>query len=244
MCCCHAFQKNYLCQKARQVKFFFRILFSIGFFSAVSSTLQAQYTSVPTVKKNFLVFNLGQYAVNEINLGFERMFGYTRSVEINLALIYRNDFLAEQAREWSNTQYFVEHGFALRAGYKMYQPGERGGNQNYLMPMLNYQYLYYPTEWFVTDVKVNNLTEEIYQRRTRHRIGAQFIWGKIFPAGNVFSFELFYGVGVRAVFSNRYDESKRYSELGSDVVFPVNFRDKKFYLRPSVHAGIKMRVGW
>lgn len=243
------------------------------FFLMVPAMVNAQ--GIPGqsgAQKNALTFNLGQYLVNEINLGYEHFFSEKKSMELSGGMIYRNDFWIKQAGDWSNSQYFYERGFAVRLAYKIYRKaGEKKGRKNYYAAGLNYQYLYFPNEWFDAG-EVNysrkipdpasqgdsiTLTgtgvREIYQHRFRNRFGLQLLLGNIYPLGNTFALEIFYGIGVRGIFSNRFDVAVHEDYTGAskdgnvyklDNTYVSGNEDSKFYIRPSIHAGIKLRLGW
>lgn len=231
------------------------------FFSLIPA-LQAGAQRAPfetSKQKNALTFNIGQYLVNEINLGYEHFFSEKKSFELSGGFIYRNELLIKQAEDWSNSQYFYEHGFAVRLAHKIYHNiGEKSGKKYYYSFGLNYQYLYFNDEWFKTDRQPTVYlkdsqghvidkalgTEDIYQRRYRNRIGAQFLLGNIFPMGNTFAIEIYYGIGVRGIMSNRYDVAVSETGFGKTNVYPSGTRNEKFYIRPSIHAGAKLRIGW
>lgn len=209
-----------------------------------------------TPVRNVFTFNLGQYFVNEINLGFERIFNERSGLEFSGGFIYRNDVILSMAKDWSNSQYFYERGFAARITHKTYRKsGSKSGKKSYYAFGLNYQYLYFNNQWFETDKEVKfspdsssspiTATEEIFRRRFRNRAGIQVTLGNIFPLGNTFAIEFFYGCGVRGILSERYDVA-RGVEIENEhfIIQTVNFRDQKFYVRPSIHAGVKLRIGW
>jgi hypothetical protein len=208
-------------------------------------------------QKNALLFNLGQYIVNEVNLGYEFQFKENKSLEIYGGLIYQNEFWRKMSEEWTNSQYFYERGFGLKISHRIYRkPGEKG-RRNFYSFGLNYQYLYFNQQWFETDHQPtirtedslgNSIeilgTEQIYQRRFRNRFGIHFISGNIFPINKTFGIEIFYGIGLRGIFSNRYDLAVSESGPGVTRIYISNNRDEKFYIRPTIHAGAKFRIGW
>lgn len=192
-------------------------------------------------------------------------------MELNGGLIYRNDFLRKQTEEWSNSQYFFERGFTARLSYKIYRNAvEKSGRKNYYSFGLNYQYLYYNNEWFDLGVvktdsihKIKNtnpppdsinvtgdVSRDILQHRFRNRFGLQITLGNIFPIGNTFAIEIYYGIGLRGVLSNRFDVAVHENFSGTsdiynqDNIYVSNNDDSKFYIRPTIHAGIKLRLGW
>ena len=71
--------------------------------------------------KNYISLNLGQYFINEINLGYEHFISDKNSIEVNGGIIYRNEFWLNVASDWVNSQYFREQGFAARIYYKTYK---------------------------------------------------------------------------------------------------------------------------
>ncbi|MCX6273964.1 MAG: hypothetical protein NTV09_01990, partial [Bacteroidetes bacterium] len=80
--------------------------------------------------------------------------------------------------------------------------------------------------------------------------GFEVTMGNIFPMGKTFAIEIYYGIGLRGIFSNRFDvavhnnytgKSKTYTE---DKTYVSDNDDMKFYIRPSIHAGVKLRLGW
>ena len=122
---------------------------------------------------------------------------------------------------------------------------------------MNYQYLYFNNEWintnkigtvkeYITQDSIISHTgpEEILMDRTRHRLGVQLMMGNVIPSGNNFAIEVYYGLGVRGIFSTRFDEARKVTEDGKEYIGYLNFEDKSFYLRPTIHAGIKLKLGW
>jgi len=203
---------------------------------------------------NFISLNVGQYFVNEINLGYEHFLSEKKSIEVNGGIIYRNEFWLNVASDWINSQYFREHGFAARVYYKIYKKiSEKNNNKSFYSFGLNYQYLYFNNEWIETgklitlnyggdNVVVN---EEILMHRLRHRIGAQLLLGNVIPAGNNFALEIYYGLGVRGIYSNRFDVARGGTVNGEKVIQKyLNYEDTHFYLRPTIHAGVKLKLGW
>ena len=221
----------------------------------VISDAQSNTNGVSPVRNAF-TFNLGQYLVNEINLGYEHIFKEKKGLEINGGLIYRNDLILSQAKDWSNSQYFYERGFAARIAYKIYRKsGEKSGRKSFYSFGLNYQYLYFNNEWFETDKEIKYkpepsakeiiTNEEIYRHRFRNRAGLQITLGNIIPMSNTFALELFYGCGVRGILSDRFDVARGVSVDDNHIILQVlDYGDRKFYIRPSIHAGVKLRMGW
>ena len=234
---------------------FYLIAWMLGPAAAVAQSA----SSGASFQKNAFTFNLGQYLVNEINLGYEHLFNEKKSIEFNVGLIYRNELLRKQSEEWTNSQYFYERGFGLKVSHRIYRKGaDKASKRNYYSFGINYQHLFFNSEWFETDhqptIVIKDIdnkdslttqgTEEIYQRRTRNRIGIHFISGNIFPLNNNFAFEIFYGIGIRGIFSNRYDIAVANSGFGRTWIYESGNRDEKFYIRPTIHAGVKLRLGW
>ncbi len=221
---------------------------------ALSQNARAQYNVYGVQQqKNAFTFNLGQYLVNEINLGYEHSVSEKQGIELHGGFIYRNNVLLAKAKDWTKSQYFYEHGFAGSIAFKIYKKlGDNSARKSYIAPGLNYQYLYFPNEWFDTGhdstTTVNKVeskvTEQIYQHRFRHRIGLQLTLGNIFPMGKTFGLEIYYGIGVRGILSNRYDNSVSETSFGSTKVYVSGNRDETYYLRPTIHAGVKLRIGW
>lgn len=221
----------------------------------VNSDAQSSPNGISSVRNAF-AFNLGQYLVNEINLGYEHIFKEKKGLEINGGLIYRNDLILSQAKDWSNSQYFYERGFTARIAYKIYRKsGEKSGRKSFYSFGLNYQYLYFNNEWFETDKVIKfkpepsaaeiTTNEEIYRHRFRNRAGLQITLGNIIPMGNTFALELYYGCGVRGILSDRFDVARGVSVDENHIILQVlDYGDQKFYIRPSIHAGVKLRMGW
>ena len=204
---------------------------------------------------NAISFNIGQYLVNEINLGYEYFLSEKKSIEVNGGIIYSNEFWKNVASEWTNSQYFRENGFAVRAYYKTYKKAsEKSHNKSFYSFGLNYQYLYFNNQWIETDkrgkVKPEGDTvshfgpEEILMHRLRHRIGLQLMLGNVIAADKTFALEIYYGLGIRGIFSNRFDVARRVTEDGEIFSQELNYEDKSFYVRPTIHAGVKLKLGW
>ena len=192
-------------------------------------------------KRNAINTNVTLGITNEWNFGIERFFSPRRSIEINGGLVRPSELLANLTESWSNSQYFYESGYTVRLAYKMYRPKSEGSRwQDYIAPVLLYKYLEYEPQWFQVDNGKNNDTA-IYQERQRSKFGFEFLWGKIYELNKTFDIELYYGVGVRATVSDRTDILKQ-DVYGVSEPYPVNFSDHKFYFRPSIHAGAKIRL--
>jgi len=225
--------------RIQRLAFFLLLLLSAG------NPTSAQ--EVPEYKKNAFQFNLGNYGVNEINFGFEHFFSARRSLEINGGLVYRNDFLVDMAKDWTNSLYFYERGFTVRAQYKLFKKKPEDSKwRDYISPMIYFKYLYYGKTWFANELK-NEKTgdpydEYIYQTRFRDRFGFQFHFGKIYEMNQTFALEFYYGVGLRGTLVNRIDVAKQ--DSANAPVYQVNWQDDRFYVRPSIHGGVKLRVSF
>lgn len=229
----------------------------LSFFGCIllPKSSEAQTKPYGSARTNALVLNVGQYLINEINVGYEHFYTEKRSYELHAGLIYRNDVLREQADKWINSEYFYERGFTFGMLLKNYKKvGDKEGRKNYYAFGFNYQYLHFNNEWFVTDkkIEVTNIgpedviaDEEIFRHRFRHRLGLQTTLGSIFPIGNGLDIELYYGIGLRAIMSNRLDVERGVTIDGErHVLETLNFSEDKFYLRPTIHAGLKFKIGW
>jgi len=245
-------QRNRATTILKKFKGQIRILFFCCCFLPVFTLAQSNYNEP---QRNALTFNLGQFLVNEINLGYEHFLSENQSMELNGGLIYRNDVLRKMAEDWNNSQYFYERGFAARLAYKIYHHAGSKGRKNYYSFGFNYQYLYFNNEWFETDKEIKfrpepgsaeiTANEEIYRHRFRNRFGLQITLGNVYPLGKTFAIELYYGLGVRGIFSKRFDVARGATVDDEQLILQtLNFEDQKFYVRPSIHAGIKLRMGW
>jgi hypothetical protein len=221
-------------------------------------------TSASDGKKitNVISFNIGQYLVNEINLGYEYFLSENKSIELNGGLIYQNQFLMSLSEDWINSQYFREQGFAVRAYYKTYKKSnEKKNSKTFYSFGLNYQYLFFNEDWFDTgktftlDSNVvtvpphpykdpNAGDEQVLMHRLRHRIGVQLLLGNVLPMGSNFFLEFYYGLGLRGIFSRRTDVARITTIDGSEYYQDLNSVDNSFYVRPTIHAGVKLKLGW
>jgi hypothetical protein len=200
---------------------------SVLSFFASTTFAQTEGTLVEKEHTNFISVNLGQYFINEINLGYEHFISKKNSIEVNGGIIYRNEFWLNLASDWVNSQYFREQGFAARVYYKTYKKAnEKNNNKTFYSFGLNYQYLYFNDEWINTNkigtvneyitqdsIIIHSGPEEILMHRTRHRLGIQLMMGNVIPAGNNFAIEVYYGLGVRGIFSNRVDVARRLRKM-------------------------------
>jgi len=238
---------------------FIFLLLSCLFVSAVTAQSTLRGSKQMT---NAFTFNIPQYFVNEINLGYEHFLSENKSLEFNAGIIYRNEFLLDASSDWVNSQYFREHGFAARAYYKTYKKAnEKNNNKTFYSFGINYQYLYFDNEWIETG-KTYTLDsmvitepqhpfkgpktgdEQILMNRFRNRIGVQLLLGNDIPMGNHSSLEIYYGLGLRGIFSRRNDIARITTVNGVEYYQDLNHTDTQFYIRPTIHAGVKLKLGW
>lgn len=208
--------------------------------------LQTKGQDAPVYPKNAMSFNLTQYAVNELNFGYEVFISQYRSVELNGGLIYKNSIWADLTKNLDDPLYFSERGFATRFVYRIYKKEiSKAGNRSYIAPMLVYKYQYLNQQWLEVDEKDNNdVTHHYcsYVTRFRSKIGLQFFWGKIVPLSKTFALDLYLGTGLRATLSDRWELYKSENEcIMNDKTF-INFRTNNFYLRPTIHGGVRLKI--
>ncbi len=235
---------------------------SVSWFFIPTAFAQTEGTIVDKEASNFIILNPAQYFVNEINIGYEHYLSKNKSFEINGGYIYRNDFWLNLTDDWIQSQYFREHGFALRAYYKFYKKAnEKNNNRSFYSFGVNYQYLYFDDEWLETGKpytldstimtepqhpykKAKVGEEQILMNRFRHRFGVQLLLGNLIPLGSNFFLEFYYGLGLRGIFSKRTDVARitTIDEIG--YYQDLNFKDTDFYIRPTIHAGVKLKLGW
>lgn len=219
--------------------FFILLLVSPVYSPAQSDDLHASRTAIS--------LNIGQAVSNEINLSFEKFVTEKSALELDAGLIYRNDLLRKAAENWTNSQYFYEHGFAARIALRRYKNVDGKSKwRDYIAPVAIYKYQYFNNAWFEADSTNNNgdkFTQCIYQHRFRHKFGLQILWGKIYQLNKTFAVDLYYGLGIRGTISNRTDVLKQ-DICGQTPVREINFEDSRFYVRPTIHTGVKLRVGW
>lgn len=223
-----------------------RFLFAILLFAGMlfAADLFAQQSEEVAYKKNSINTNITLCITNEINFGIERFITPRRSIEINGGIVYVNEFLEEAAKAWTNSHYFSEEGFTIRMAYKMYKKRAEGSRwTDYISPVLIYKYLFYDEKWFENEVDNSDYEECILQSRTRHKFGFEFLWGKVYELSPSTAFELYYGVGLRGTSVERTDIAKQDS-CDVSPVYMVNWTDDNFYLRPSIHGGVKFRVNF
>jgi hypothetical protein len=215
--------------------FFLLILILAGFKPVLAQ-------DAPEYRKNAFSFNLTRYAVNELNLSFEHRYSLRRGIEFNAGLIYVNDQLQELTKDWVNTQYFYERGFAARIHYKIFKRKESDETswRDYIAPGISYKYLYYNNQEFTGDN--GGKTEIVYQHRFRNKISLEFLFGKVYEMNNTFALEFYYGAGITGTLSDRYVVYRIPDTKKMDQVLEVNDHSKTFYVRPMVMAGIKLRI--
>ncbi len=223
------------------------------FFLLFGTLLLASFSraqEVPVYKKNSISIDLTQCGTNELNLSYEHFFSVRRSLEFTAGLVYVNQPFAEFGRSWTISHYFEEHGFSARATYKLYkQQVEDSKWRDYIAPGIIYKYLYFNNQWFENEtekVDSNNvkITEAIYQHRFRHKFGIEITWGKIYEMSKALSFELYYGVGLRATVASRTDIYKQ-DVSGVSPAYPTNYgTDNSFYVRPTLKGGVKFRFSF
>lgn len=214
------------------------LLFTLSFTFPVTAQEITEY------KKNAISVDLLQTAVNEINFNYERYFTPRRSVELSAGLIYVNEILEDFSKEWTNSHYFSEHGFAARIAYKLYKKPleEKSRWKDYIAPVIVYKYMYFNNQWFENELDAK-YSECLFQRRFRHKLGLEFLWGKIYELNNTFSLEFYYGVGLRGTQSIRTDILKQ-DTCNVSPIREINFEDKSFYIRPTLRGGAKIRLSF
>jgi hypothetical protein len=207
-----------------------------------SGILRVSAQDVPEYRKNAFSFNLTRYAVNELNLSFEHRYSVRRGIEFNAGFIYVNDQLKDLTKDWVNTQFFYEHGFAARIHYKIFKRKDSDETRwrDYIAPGVSYKYLFYNNQEFTGDN--GGKTEILYQHRFRHKMSLEFLFGKVYEMNNTFALEFYYGAGITATMSDRYVGYRIPDASKMDKVLEVNDHSKTFYVRPMVMAGIKLRL--
>jgi len=214
--------------------------------SGLQSTSQEVDT---TFRKNAFNVNLTMCASNEWNIGFERFIGPKTSIEINGGPIRSNSFLASQSQSWTNSLYFYESGYTGRIGLKFYKKKSLLTKwQDYVSPLIFYKHLAFEPQMFKNKWDNSEESEGIFLERQRSKFGFEFLWGKIYPLSKTISLEFYYGVGLRAASVDRFDYWRidtlpSPTNVGTDTVF-LNFQDHNFYVRPSIHGGLKLRFNY
>lgn len=223
-----------------------RFCFILFVFSLVSHFAVAQET--PNYRKNAISINATRCATNEISLSYEHRFSVRRAIEFNAGLVYVNDGLQNFAKDWANTQYFYEHGFAARVHYKIFKKPEDDKTKwrDYIAPGIAYKYLYYNKQWFENekiDEKGQTYHERIYQHRFRDKMSLEFIWGKVYELDQTWAFEFYYGAGLTGTISDRYVIAKQPDDREQTII-TVEEYDHSFYVRPSLLVGAKLRISF
>ncbi len=242
--------------------FCLRIAFIFLFFPA-TTIVQAQEPA--TYGKNAFSFNLTRLAVNEVNLSFEHFLSSRRSIEFNGGLVYVNNYLEDQAKEWSNAVFFSEHGYAGRFHYKIFKrPEDNSKWHNYIAFGVVYKHLYYD-DLFIKDnvvkydsslIKTNPVlykdsgafqySEEFLRDESRNKIGVEFLWGKVYESSKTIAFEFYYGAGITASQTTHTDHSRNPVYLNTHhqwISKPIpDFTYKTFYMRPAILLGLKLRL--
>ena len=82
---------------------------------------------------------------SEFNMSLERFFSSRRSIEFNVGLIYKNEFLAGQIDDWTNADaLFEEEGYAVRIHYKIFSRQEKVSKwKSYIAPGVSFKSLTY-----------------------------------------------------------------------------------------------------
>ena len=205
----------------------FNISFVFLFFTATSIV----YAQEPVVYgKNAFAFNLTRMAVSEINLSYERFLTSRRSIEFGGGLIYVNNYLKDQTKDWSDAELFSEHGYAGRFHYKIFKRPENSTKwRDYISPGIVFKNLYYNDRPIISETKPDYLTydsiltsdtliytkddtvyynEKFLQKRKRIQIGIQFLWGKVYEASKTFAIEFYFGAGINITMATRTDHSR------------------------------------
>ena len=200
-------------------------------------------------RKNALNFNLTMIATNEYNIGLEHYFSRFTSVEINGGPVRANDAIASFSQSWTNSLYFYEHGYTGRVAMKFYKkPSALSKWQDYISPVIFYKYLSFEPRFFKDKFENSDEFQGMFIKRKRSKFGFEFIWGKVYPLSKTFSIELYYGVGLRAATVERtdfwrIDTMPSATTNGTDTTF-LNYTDHNFYIRPSIHGGLKFRINY
>ena len=205
----------------------------IFLFSPATITVQAQES--PAYRKNVISFNLTSLAVSEINMGYEHFLTSRRSIEFDGGLVYVNDFLKDQAKDWPNAVLFSEHGYAGRFHYKIFKRLENISKwRDYIAPGIVFKNLYYNDMPVLSEVKIDyiindsiiltgklmtdtiiylknntvNYTENFLRKSKRIQFGIQFLWGKVYEINRMFALEFYYGAEINATIATRTDHSR------------------------------------
>ncbi|MCC7232187.1 MAG: hypothetical protein IT242_04535 [Bacteroidia bacterium] len=202
----------------------------------------------PEYLKNSVSVDIAQTLINELNLSYEHYLSPRRSIELSGSLVFTNPVLEDMMDDWSNTHYFSEHGFVIRAAYKLYKRKLDDSKwREFIAPVIMYKNLYFNEQWFQNS-QTNEATGEkykecLYQSRKRSVVGIEFIWGKIYDMSKSTAFEFYYGLGLHATSAVRKDIKKQ-DVCDVTPVYDVNYTDNSFYFRPTLRGGIKFRFSF
>ena len=223
--------------KRRQYIFLF-FIFLLGWKSSYSQGANLS-------AKNSFSFNLTGCFINEINLGFERRISNRKSLEIDGGIIFVNNFLVDQTKNWNNSLAFSEHGYAARVHYKIFAATEAGTKKwrDYISPGLLFKHLYYNELLLTNEFKDYHGTffEYINQSRIRTKLGLEFLWGKVYEVNRTCSFDFFYGGGVVANFVEK-KIIQRIPDSRKNEIVDVNKIYNSIYFRPYATLGLKFSI--
>jgi len=214
--------------------------------------------------KHAFSINLTRSSVNELNVGYEYWLNFRKSIEINWGLVYVNSFFEKRVSDWKNATLFSEHGYAGRLYYKIYKrPVENSKWRDYMAFGVSYKYLYF-NDYFIDDgdikydsslYKTNpvlyedsvfSYSEQFLRDSKRHKIGVEFIWGKVYEASRTIAFEFYFGAGINANIASHTDHSRNPIYVNPEhqwIAKPIpDFKYEQFYMRPVALLGIKFRL--
>ena len=230
-------------------RFFYYCISFLFLFLEAATIVNAQETAV--YGKNAFSINLTRLAISEVNLSYEHFLNSRRSIEFDGGLVYTNNFLNDQIKDWSKSTLFSEHGFTGRFHYKIFKRSEEKTRwQEYISPGIVYKNIYYNDKDLTSIEKLDyfNLRykETYLQKRSRSIFGVEFLWGKVFEPGRTLTFDFYYGAGINATLSERTDHN-RYayyvSQSNQSKNQPIpDFVDNSFYMRPYILIGLKLRL--
>jgi hypothetical protein len=209
-------------------------------------TVRSHAQEVKPSGKLALSFNLTSCYVNELNISLEIFTSKRKSLMFDGGLVFVNEMLEEQTKDWNNSQLFSEHGYTGRFHYKVFSRKDDEANRwhDYIAPGIIYKHLYYNAQWFTNVLKDKHNAkyfERVYQSRVRTKFGLEFIWGNVYEMNRTFAFDFFYGGGILATFSQR-KIIRTIPDSRKNVTAEINDTDESFYVRPSATVGIKLRV--
>jgi hypothetical protein len=224
-----------------------------------------------TYGKNAISFNLTKALVNELSMSYEHWINFRQSIEFNGGLIYANDFLSNQVDDWENATLFMEHGYAGRFYYKIHRrPEENKKWRDYIAFGISYKYLYY-NDYYINngEIKIDTFdapveiyspppqdttitytqasyTEKFLRDSQRHKLGLEFIWGKVYEMNKTFAFEFYFGGGLVANMASHTDHDRYATYRNKDFQHlngPIpNYEYEQFYMRPVLLLGLKFRI--